>query len=170
MTTIEQPNTVNCEWFEQDDIKGKGVSLNMVFKLNPHLMPKNFKPQNLKSDADNMSRKSVMITSGRYATIISITINATFSRLKKENKIPLAVRKAEPSTRSESRLPTAKSTASSKRRTEVITKKEPTVRNIDKIESERIERRENQAKMRYQRDQIKAKHDVNDAQWEFAEM
>ena len=66
MTTIEQPNTVNCEWFEQDDIKGKGVSLNMVFKLNPHLMPKNFKPQNLKSEADNMSRKSVMITSGRY--------------------------------------------------------------------------------------------------------
>ncbi|CAG5106520.1 Oidioi.mRNA.OKI2018_I69.chr1.g2881.t1.cds [Oikopleura dioica] len=157
VTTIEQPNTVNCEWFEQDDIKGKGVSLNMVFKLNPHLMPKNFKPQNLKSEADNMSRKSVMITSG--------------SRLKKENKIPLAVRRAEPSSRSESRLPTAKSTSLSKnRRTELITKKEPTVRNIDKIESERIERRENQAKMRYQRDQIKAKHDINDAQWEFAEM
>ena len=81
------------------------------------------------------------------------------------------MRRAEPSSRSESRLPTAKSTSSSKnRRTELITKKEPTVRNIDKIESERIERRENQAKMRYQRDQIKAKHDVNDAQWEFAEM
>ena len=56
------------------------------------------------------------------------------------------------------------------RRTEVFAKKEPTVRNIDKIENQRIERRENQAKQRYQRDQIKSKHDVNDSQWEFAEM
>ena len=39
MTTVEQPNTVNCEWFEHDDIKSKGVSLNMVFNLNPHLRP-----------------------------------------------------------------------------------------------------------------------------------
>jgi len=65
VTTVEQPNTVNCEWFEHDDIKGKGVSLNMVFNLNPHLRPQNFKPQNIKSEADNLSRKSVMISSGR---------------------------------------------------------------------------------------------------------
>jgi len=160
VTTVEQPNTVNCEWFEHDDIKGKGVSLNMVFNLNPHLRPQNFKPQNIKSEADNLSRKSVMISSG--------------SRLKKENKVPtMAVRREVPSvsSRSESRLPTAKSSSSSKvRRTEVYAKKEPTVRNIDKIQNERIERRENQAKQRHVRDQVKAKHDVNDSQWEFAEM
>ena len=173
MTTVEQPNTVNCEWFEHDDIKGKGVSLNMVFDLNPHLRPQNFKPQNIKSEADNLSRKSVMISSGRldphYCSVFII-----FSRLKKENKIPtMAVRREVPSvsSRSESRLPTAKSSSSSKvRRTEVFNKKEPTVRNIDKIQNERIERRENQAKQRHVRDQVKAKHDVNDSQWEFAEM
>ena len=111
MTTVEQPNTVNCEWFEQDDIKGKGVSLNMVFNLNPHLRPQNFKPQNIKSEADNLSRKSVMISSGRLVAQNYVPFSPFFSRQKKENKFPaMAVRREPPSisSRSESRLPTAK--------------------------------------------------------------
>ena len=49
-------------------------------------------------------------------------------------------------------------------------RKSEVVKNVEKIEDERKNRRENQTRMRYQRDSDKKKHDVNDKQWEFCEM
>ena len=49
-------------------------------------------------------------------------------------------------------------------------RKSEVVRNMEKIESDRVARRNEQKQARYQRDQIRSKHDVNDKQWEFAQM
>ena len=49
-------------------------------------------------------------------------------------------------------------------------RKSEVVKNMEKIESDRKQRRDEQKQARYQRDQQRAKHDVNDKQWEFAQM
>lgn len=49
-------------------------------------------------------------------------------------------------------------------------RKSEVVKTIERIDDERKIRRENQSRIRHQRDQIRSKHDVNDAQWEFSEM
>ena len=52
----------------------------------------------------------------------------------------------------------------------IASRKSEVVKTIERIDDERKIRRENQSRIRHQRDQIRSKHDVNDAQWEFSEM
>ena len=49
-------------------------------------------------------------------------------------------------------------------------RKSEVVRNVEKLEHDRRDRRDQAKNLRYKRDQQRAKHDVDDKQWEFAQM
>ena len=104
---------------------------------------------NVTQSRGDISRKSIFIAKSQ-------------SRLK-ENKIPV---RSKPTSSASSMDPPAAPTAQLDKKP----RKSEVVRNMEKIESDRRQRRDEQKQARYQRDQQRAKHDVNDKQWEFAQM
>merc|ERR1712113_378759 len=124
--------TVNVEWFENEDIKGKELSVEQVFHLNPEYRPAHGKVdrrtvREVSSQSAMASRKSVLIPTAQ-------------SLLKKENKIP--------SVHSSS---ASKISVSSRRDNNFAepappraSRKSEVVRNVEKIDSDRRDRRENQ--------------------------
>jgi kinesin family protein 2/24 len=160
----EENKTVHVEWFENEDIKGKELPVSTVLSLNPE-----YKTQEMK-EVKESSTSNVTTNNGAAANIgrKSIFIAKSQSRLK-ENKIPVrskapsAAPQQQPTASSSSMEPPTTSSQPKGRKSEVV-------RNMEKIESDRVARRNEQKQARYQRDQQRAKHDVNDKQWEFAQM
>ena len=104
----------------------------------------------------NIARKSILIPSSK-------------ARLKKENIQPSSQSRISVASHSQSRFAKPSSSSSAVPKTG-LSRKSEAVRAVEKIERDRADRRENQQKARYQRDQQRSKHDVNDKQWEFAQM
>ena len=109
-----------------------------------------------------MTLKSQIKKATSYNIPIDNSINILLTwtnRAKKENMKPVA-KDIDLSVAPPSRIA---SRSNQSRKSEVV-------KTIERIDDERKIRRENQSRIRHQRDQIRSKHDVNDAQWEFSEM
>jgi len=161
----EENHTVHVEWFENEDIKGKELPVSTVFALNPE-----YKTQDMKEVKESSTSNVTTSNSDSNIGRKSIFIAKSQSRLK-ENKIPVRSKPqpqqaptASSSSMEPPALPQSSAGAVQKGR------KSEVVRNMEKIESDRVARRNEQKQARYQRDQIRSKHDVNDKQWEFAQM
>merc|ERR1712131_46219 len=158
---VEENHTVNVEWFEKEDVKGKELSVNAVLDLNPEFRLADEPAPSVsrsvrEASQPNIARKSILIPSSK-------------ARLKKENIQPSSQSRISVASHSQSRIAKPSSSSSAVPKTG-LSRKSEAVRAVEKIERDRADRRENQQKARYQRDQQRSKHDVNDKQWEFAQM
>ena len=155
--------TRNCiQWFEKEDVKGKELSVNAVLDLNPEFRLADEPAQSVsrsvrEASQSNIARKSILIPSSK-------------ARLKKENIQPSSQSRISVASHSQSRIAKPSSSSSATGPKTGLSRKSEAVRAVEKIERDRVDRRENQQKARYQRDQQRSKHDVNDKQWEFAQM
>jgi len=155
----EANGTVHVEWFENEDIKGKELPAASILSLNPQFKTQGMKEvkesstSNVTQSRGDISRKSIFIAKSQ-------------SRLK-ENKIPV---RSKPTSSVSSMEPPSALPGPSSAQVDKKPRKSEVVRNMEKIESDRRQRRDEQKQARYQRDQQRAKHDVNDKQWEFAQM
>ena len=150
------------QWFEKEDVKGKELSVNAVLDLNPEFRLADEPAQSVsrsvrEASQSNIARKSILIPSSK-------------ARLKKENIQPSSQSRISVASHSQSRIAKPSSSSSATGPKTGLSRKSEAVRAVEKIERDRVDRRENQQKARYQRDQQRSKHDVNDKQWEFAQM
>ena len=143
-------------------MKCKEVSLAAVLDLNPEFRLADEPAQSVsrsvrEASQSNIARKSILIPSSK-------------ARLKKENIQPPSQSRFSVASHSQSRIAKPSSSSSATGPKTGLSRKSEAARAVEKIERDRVDRRENQQKARYQRDQQRSKHDVNDKQWEFAQM
>ena len=143
-------------------MKGKELSVAAVLDLNPEFRLADEPAQSVsrsvrEASQSNIARKSILIPSSK-------------ARLKKENIQPSSQSRISVTSHSQSRIAKPSSSSSATGPKTGLSRKSEAARAVEKIERDRVDRRENQQKARYQRDQQRSKHDVNDKQWEFAQM
>ncbi|CAK8681302.1 kinesin-like protein KIF2A isoform X3 [Clavelina lepadiformis] len=194
IVTQLQPSSasVTVEWFEDDETKGKEVTLEMIFELNPELASSNLKPTQTPAPGRPASRRTEARQGGNRRTILPVPGSALRAQ-QKENRSPSPAYQPRRSVKNDAPASSRQSMSSNIPKPYDVDSKMSNANNnvngngsmmpppkapprgrksnvVDEVERLRRNREERRAAQVIERERRREFYDPNNANWEFAIM